>query len=216
MDPTNGHLEEEVVPGCALPHLDSIAEHDASLDKRSVPNTPSSARPSTSLSTALPIPSKDDGAANKGPRLGRKVGRPILYTGDPNAPGLTSVERQTIARRNANRHSAKRVRLRRQDELEQLQDKVRYLQEANTALRVQNQRLRDDRDSRGSDSVVVPRDMLTPISATQEGVGAHNAYLKKSVNRETLSGVVPCSSVSRWDGCFDLIPAGFLGLDRPL
>ncbi|CAL5226110.1 g8927 [Coccomyxa viridis] len=108
MDPTNGHLEEEVVPGCALPHLDSIAEHDASLDKRSVPNTPSSARPSTSLSTALPIPSKDDGAANKGPRLGRKVGRPILYTGDPNAPGLTSVERQTIARRNANRHSAKR------------------------------------------------------------------------------------------------------------
>ena len=60
----------------------------------------------------------------QGPRLGRKVGRPILYTGDPNAPGLTSVERQTIARRNANRHSAKRVRLRQQDELEQLQDKV--------------------------------------------------------------------------------------------
>ena len=60
----------------------------------------------------------------QGPKLGRKLGRPMLCTGDPNAPGLTSSERQTIARRNANRHSAKRVCLRRQDELEQLQVKV--------------------------------------------------------------------------------------------
>ena len=54
------------------------------------------------------------------------------------------------------------------------------------------------------------------ISATQEAAGPHNVLLKKTVNRETLSGIVHYSSLTRWDGCFDLVPAGFLGLDRPL
>lgn len=60
----------------------------------------------------------------QGPKSGRKVGRPILYTGDPSAPGLTSLKRQTIARRNSNRQSARRIRLRRQDQVQQLQDEV--------------------------------------------------------------------------------------------
>lgn len=58
------------------------------------------------------------------PNPGRKAGRPIMYTGDPNAPGLTSLERRTIARRYANRQSARRIRLRRQDHLVQLEDEV--------------------------------------------------------------------------------------------
>ena len=59
------------------------------------------------------------------PNPGRKAGRPILYTGDPNAPGLTSLEWRTIARRYANRQSARRIRLCRQDHLVQLEDEVR-------------------------------------------------------------------------------------------
>lgn len=40
----------------------------------------------------------------------RKVGRPLSYTGDPNAKHLTETERRQIKRRIANRDSARRVR----------------------------------------------------------------------------------------------------------
>ena len=68
---------------------------------------------------------ENEGSLVQGPKQGRKVGRPILYTGDPHAPGLTSLERRTMVRRLANRESARRVRLRRQDHLQQLEDEVR-------------------------------------------------------------------------------------------
>ena len=54
----------------------------------------------------------------------KKVGRPIAYKGDPNAPNLTEAERRRIKRRIANRESARRVRARRQGTLEELQVKV--------------------------------------------------------------------------------------------
>ena len=54
----------------------------------------------------------------------KKVGRPIAYKGDPNAPNLTESERRRIKRRIANRESARRVRARRQGTLEELQVKV--------------------------------------------------------------------------------------------
>ena len=55
----------------------------------------------------------------------RKVGRPIIYCGDPDAPDLTPQERRRIRRRIANRESARRVRARRQDLLEDMAIKVR-------------------------------------------------------------------------------------------
>jgi hypothetical protein len=55
----------------------------------------------------------------------RRVGRPIEYYGDADAPNLTSAERRRIRRRIANRESARRVRSRRLGELEEAQKAVR-------------------------------------------------------------------------------------------
>ena len=57
-------------------------------------------------------------------RAKRKVGRPIAYRGDPYAPGLAPEQRRVILRRIANRESARRVRARRQDELDRLTQQV--------------------------------------------------------------------------------------------
>ncbi len=59
------------------------------------------------------------------PREKRKVGRPIIYSGDPDAPDLTPQERRRIRRRIANRESARRVRAKRQDLIEEMSIKVR-------------------------------------------------------------------------------------------
>ncbi|BDA47047.1 probable bZIP transcription factor 11 at N-terminal half [Coccomyxa sp. Obi] len=64
----------------------------------------------------------------------KRVGRPIAYKGDPNSPNLTEEERRRIKRRIANRESARRVRQKRQDVMEELQVKI-------NALQAQNQRL---------------------------------------------------------------------------
>ena len=53
-----------------------------------------------------------------------KVGRPIAYCGDPYAPSLEPEQRRVILRRIANRESARRVRARRQDELDRLTQQV--------------------------------------------------------------------------------------------
>lgn len=55
------------------------------------------------------------------------MGRPIAYRGDPNAPELTDQERRRIKRRIANRESARRVRHKRQEELEDMQIKASHL-----------------------------------------------------------------------------------------
>ncbi len=52
------------------------------------------------------------------------MGRPIAYKGDPNAPELTEAERRRIKRRIANRESARRVRHKRMELLDELQGKV--------------------------------------------------------------------------------------------
>jgi hypothetical protein len=54
----------------------------------------------------------------------RKVGRPITYKGDPDSNNLTEEERRRIKRRIANRESARRVRQKRQDLMEELQMSV--------------------------------------------------------------------------------------------
>lgn len=64
----------------------------------------------------------------------RKVGRPIAYCGDPNSPDLTPAERRRIKRRIANRESARRVRARRQDMIEEMAIKARAMEEHNAQL----------------------------------------------------------------------------------
>ncbi|KAK9826116.1 hypothetical protein WJX81_004835 [Elliptochloris bilobata] len=67
------------------------------------------------------------GQASK-PTEKRRVGRPIEYYGDADAPNLTPAERRRIRRRIANRESARRVRSRRLGELEEAQKTVAALQ----------------------------------------------------------------------------------------
>ena len=57
-------------------------------------------------------------------RSGKKVGRPISFKGDPDDEGLNDDEKRRIKRRIANRESARRVRQKRQDLLEEQQAKV--------------------------------------------------------------------------------------------
>jgi hypothetical protein len=59
----------------------------------------------------------------------RKVGRPIAYCGNPNAPELTPVQRRVVLRRIANRESARRVRSRSNADYEHLLRKVTFLEE---------------------------------------------------------------------------------------
>jgi len=55
----------------------------------------------------------------------RRAGRPITYKDNPDAKNLTEGERRKVKRRIANRESARRVRARRAETLEELQIKVR-------------------------------------------------------------------------------------------
>ena len=62
------------------------------------------------------------------------MGRPIAYCGDPNSPDLTPAERRRIKRRIANRESARRVRARRQDMVEEMAIKARQMEDQNMQL----------------------------------------------------------------------------------
>jgi len=64
----------------------------------------------------------------------RKVGRPIIHKGDPDDPGLTEKQRGRLKRRIANRESARRVRNRRQKEMEELQIRMDEVLEKNRQL----------------------------------------------------------------------------------
>ena len=115
----------------------------------------------TSLSTWNGKCERQQGQPGKVPNLQvktekKKVGRPILYSGNPDAPHLTSAERRCIKRRAANRESARRVRTRRQDTIDgmtahlrkleeenkQLSQRASSLDEAHAALKSQHARLR--------------------------------------------------------------------------
>ncbi len=58
----------------------------------------------------------------------RQRGRPVVYQGDPDAPGLEPEQRRQLLRRISNRESARRIRHRHQEELASLCAKVRALQ----------------------------------------------------------------------------------------
>ncbi|KAK9802899.1 hypothetical protein WJX73_003452 [Symbiochloris irregularis] len=63
-----------------------------------------------------------------------RVGRPILYRGDPEAPHLSDGERRKIKRRIANRESARRVREKKQETSEHLQTEMDELRTYVTAM----------------------------------------------------------------------------------
>ena len=64
----------------------------------------------------------------------KMVGRPRLYSGDPDAPHLTSAERSCMKRRAGNRESARRVRTRRQDTIDGMTAHLQNLEEENEQL----------------------------------------------------------------------------------
>lgn len=76
----------------------------------------------------------------------KKVGRPIAYRGDPNAPELTEQERRRIKRRIANRESARRVRHKRQEELEDMQIKMEQIQAQNSHLQQHATNVKDQKE----------------------------------------------------------------------
>lgn len=76
----------------------------------------------------------------------KKVGRPIAYRGDPNAPELTDAERRRIKRRIANRESARRVRHKRQEELEDMQAKKEQMLGQNEQLRRHAEQIGEQKD----------------------------------------------------------------------
>ena len=93
----------------------------------------------TSLSTWNGKGERQQGQAGKVSNLQvktgkKKVGRPILYSGDPDAPHLTSAERRCIKRRAANRESARRVHARRQDTIDGMTAHLQNLEEENKQL----------------------------------------------------------------------------------
>lgn len=96
-----------------------------------------SLRQSTQLSTHQPPMGKER----------RKVGRPIMHKGNPDDPELTERERRRIKRRIANRESARRVRNRRQEEMEEMQIKMDEVLEENRQLR---QRYAEDLQERNT------------------------------------------------------------------
>lgn len=75
----------------------------------------------------------------------RRIGRPIAYTGDPDAQHLTEIERRHIKRRIANRESARRVRRKRQNALEDMKERLEQVQEHTLMLSARLQQAERER-----------------------------------------------------------------------
>lgn len=60
----------------------------------------------------------------QGPQEKKKVGRPIAYVGDPDDPNLTPEQRRRVKRRIANRESARRVRNRKLNAMNECENTV--------------------------------------------------------------------------------------------
>ncbi len=64
------------------------------------------------------VPARCQGVKKRG------RGRPVIYQGDPDAPGLDPAQRRLLQRRISNRESARRTRKRHQEHAESLYAKV--------------------------------------------------------------------------------------------
>jgi hypothetical protein len=120
------------------------------------------------------------------------LGRPIAYSGDPLDEHLTEEERRRLKRRIANRESARRVRQKRQEQMEDLQGKV-------SALTHQNARLLShiasaEQTRQGMQAQVMElREALAAKAAETSGLLAEAMALRKSL---TDRGVDPAAVVA--------------------
>ncbi|KAL0044922.1 hypothetical protein WJX82_002132 [Trebouxia sp. C0006] len=107
------------------PSAEDAAESDYS-DEESDPEQDTTPRRSSRKRNATQVSREGDDQDWSKPK--KKVGRPITYNGDPNAPELTEAERRKVKRRIANRESARRVQQRRKEMIDELQHKLIYIQ----------------------------------------------------------------------------------------
>lgn len=166
---------------------------------------PSAAAVAASKQADEPAPSADgEDADDSDADVQRKLGRPLAYRGDPDAPELTDAERRKIKRRIANRESARRVRAKRAELLEELQIKVTALTQQNgqlashctvmesqrNMLLQQNALLQQKLSQKGEESVTLLnqvfalRRLVAPEMAAQVEVAVQ-------AEREALAGTPP-------------------------
>lgn len=107
------------------PSAEDAAESEYS-DEESDPEQDATPRRSSRKRNATQASREGDNQDWSKPK--KKVGRPITYNGDPNAPELTDAERRKVKRRIANRESARRVQQRRKEMIDELQHKLIYIQ----------------------------------------------------------------------------------------
>ncbi|KAL0044191.1 hypothetical protein WJX82_003577 [Trebouxia sp. C0006] len=88
-------------------------------------------RSSRATSAAIYVPGQKSPVTRPRSKSRRRAGRPITYKDNPDAKNLTEGERRKVKRRIANRESARRVRARRAETLEELQIKMGHLSDAN-------------------------------------------------------------------------------------
>ncbi|KAL4444964.1 hypothetical protein ABPG77_004014 [Micractinium sp. CCAP 211/92] len=169
---------------------------------------------------ARPAPSVDteagDGSDGEGQK---KLGRPLAYKGDPDSPELTDAERRKIKRRIANRESARRVRAKRAELLEELQIKVTALTQQNgqlashctvmesqrNMLLQQNALLQQKLSQKSEESV----SLLNQVFALRRLVApeaAAQAELACQAEREALAGTPPPHSPLPMQGAGMFVP----------
>jgi type II secretory pathway pseudopilin PulG len=96
-------------------------------------------------SQAATVPQEWQQGASPPQQGRRKIGRPIAFTGDPDSMDLTDADRRRLKRRAANRESARRVRLRRQEMLCATQVRLEKMQDHVTSLVAQLQQAEAER-----------------------------------------------------------------------
>ncbi|CAL8465681.1 g5217 [Coccomyxa elongata] len=114
----------------------------------------------------------------------RKVGRPIAYCGDPNSPDLTPAERRRIMRRIANRESARRVRARRLDILDEMTQKAKEMEEANARLLERLASVESKHNAVLSEAQALDSDLRSK-SAQNEELQAQVRQLRASLSPKT-------------------------------
>jgi len=102
----------------------AVAVSYAELDRGMLPASSDSGTASGGETVLMAAPAKEK----------KKVGRPITYKGDVNSKDLTEAERRRIKRRVANRESARRVRQKRQETMEEMQSRMDAMQQQTAAL----------------------------------------------------------------------------------
>jgi hypothetical protein len=110
----------------------------------------------------------------------KKVGRPIEYEGDPDSPLLSEQERRRIKRRISNRESARRVRHKRQEVVDEMQATMDKLKEHNSKLQTRAQKSDYEKQQLAK--------QLSSLEGKYEQMSAENSRMAMEVHglRQTL------------------------------